>query len=224
MNCCIIYTGWVKIQFEKGNKDNWSHYPSKTSLIQEYYQKDQPQKPREENTTPESWGRNISNISTKYFDTVFKNAAYKDARAYIIPYNQPDFATATRFVNALIRTGIEIHQSSSDFSFNGKSYPAGSYIIQCNQAFRPHVLDMFEPQDHPNDFQYPGGPPVPPYDAAGWTLAFQMGIEFDRITENINGPFKKISIGEVQPLKGKLSLNNEKGGYLINAANNHGFA
>ena len=213
-----------KNSIEKGNKDNWSLYPSKTSLIQEYYQKDQPQKPREENTTPESWGRNISNISTKYFDTVFKNAAYKDARAYIIPYNQPDFATATRFVNALIRTGIEVHQSSSDFSFNGKSYPAGSYIVQCNQAFRPHVLDMFEPQDHPNDFQYPGGPPVPPYDAAGWTLAFQMGIEFDRITENINGPFTKISIGEVQPLKGKLSLNNEKGGYLINAANNHGFA
>ena len=23
-------------------------------------------------------------------------------------------------------------------------------------------LDMFEPQDHPNDFQYPGGPPIPP--------------------------------------------------------------
>ena len=25
---------------------------------------------------------------------------------------------------------------------------------------------MFEPQDHPNDLAYPGGPPVAPYDAA----------------------------------------------------------
>lgn len=213
-----------KNSIEKGSKDNWSLYPSKTSLIQEYFQKDQPQRPREENTTPESWGRNIANISKKYFDTVFSNPSHKDARAYIIPSNQPDFATATRFINALIRTGIEIQTSTEAFSYNGKSYPAGSYIVQCNQAFRPHILDMFEPQDHPNDFQYPGGPPVPPYDAAGWTLAFQMGVEFDRITENINGPFKKINIGEIQPLKGKLTINNEKGGYLINAANNHAFA
>ena len=213
-----------KNSIEKGNKDNWSLYPSKTSLIQEYFQKDQPQRPREENTTPESWGRNIASISKKYFDTVFNNPTHKDARAYIIPSNQPDFATATRFVNALIRTGIEIQTSTAAFNYNGKSYPAGSYIVQCNQAFRPHILDMFEPQDHPNDFQYPGGPPVPPYDAAGWTLAFQMGIEFDRITENISGPFKKINIGEVQPLKGTLNFHNEKGGYLINAANNHAFA
>lgn len=213
-----------KNSIEKGNKDNWSLYPSKTSLIQEYFQKDQPQRPREENTTPESWGRNIASISKKYFDTVFSNPTQKDARAYIIPSNQPDFATATRFVNALIRTGIEIQTSTAAFNYNGKSYPAGSYIVQCNQAFRPHILDMFEPQDHPNDFQYPGGPPVPPYDAAGWTLAFQMGIEFDRITDNISGPFKKINIGEVQPLKGTLTINNEKGGYLINAANNHAFA
>lgn len=213
-----------KNSIERGSKDNWSLSPSKTSLIQEYFQKDQPQRPREENTTPESWGRNIANISKKYFDTVFKNPSHKDARAYILPSNQSDFSTATRFINALIRTGIEIHESTSDFSFNGKSYPAGSYIVQCNQAFRPHVLDMFEPQDHPNDFQYPGGPPVPPYDAAGWTLAFQMGVEFDRITESISGPFKKINIGELQPLKGKISINNEKGGYLINGANNHAFA
>ena len=57
------------------------------------------------------------------------------------------------------------------------------------QAFRPHVMDMFEPQDHPNDFPYPGGPPIPPYDIAGWTLALQMGVEFDRILDGFDGPF-----------------------------------
>ena len=209
---------------ERGGKDNWTLYPSKADLIQEYYKKDQPAKPKEESTTPESWGRNINNISIKYFDTVFKNPATRDARAYIIPSNQSDFATATRFVNALIRNGVEIQKAAASFNYNGKTYPEGSYIIKCDQAFRPHILDMFEPQDHPNDFQYPGGPPVPPYDAAGWTLAYQMGIEFDRITENVNGSFAKIQIGEVQPLKGKVEIGNEKGGYLINSANNHGFA
>ncbi len=57
------------------------------------------------------------------------------------------------------------------------SYPAGSYVVKTAQAFRPHVLDMFEPQDHPDDIPYPGGPPTRPYDNAGWTLAYQMGVQ-----------------------------------------------
>ena len=61
------------------------------------------------------------------------------------------------------------------------------------QAFRPHILDMFEPQDHPNDFRYPGGPPIPPYDVTGYTLAFQMGVKFDRILDGFDGPFEKVS-------------------------------
>ena len=52
---------------------------------------------------------------------------------------------------------------------------------------------MFEPQDHPNDFAYPGGPPIPPYDSAGWTLAYQMGVEFDRILDAFDGPFERLT-------------------------------
>ena len=74
----------------------------------------------------------------------------------------------------------------------GKSYPAGSYVVKTAQAFRPHILDMFEPQDHPNDFRYPGGPPIPPYDITGWTLAYQMGVKFDRILDGFDGPFQKV--------------------------------
>ena len=55
----------------------------------------------------------------------------------------------------------DIHRATAAFSVAGKNYPAGSYVVKTAQAFRPHVLDMFEPQDHPNDFRYPGGPPVP---------------------------------------------------------------
>ncbi len=59
-----------------------------------------------------------------------------------------------------------------------------------DQAFRPHVLDMFEPQWHPMDLQYPGGPPKRPYDNAGYTLAFQMGFKFDRILDGFTAPVR----------------------------------
>jgi len=56
-----------KNSIERGSRDNWTLYPSKTELIQEYYKKDQPAKPKEDNTTPESWGRNITTISVIIF-------------------------------------------------------------------------------------------------------------------------------------------------------------
>lgn len=208
---------------EKGKTDTWTQYPKRSDAITELYKKELPAKPATDGSTPESWGRNTPMIPVKYYDSIFKNPALRDARAYILPANQADFATATRFINALIRTGIIVHKATADFTHEGKSYPKGSYIVKTDQSFRPHVLDMFEPQDHPNDFQYPGGPPVPPYDAAGWTLAFQMGVEFDRSLNDVKGPFERLPIGEVIALKGEIKVENAKAGFLLNAGNNHSF-
>ena len=92
-----------------------------------------------------------------------------------------------------MKTGVTVHRATAGFTVNGKAYPAGSIVVKAAQAFRPHVLDMFEPQDHPHDVAYPGGPPIPPYDSAGWTLAYQMGIEFDRILDAFDGPFERLT-------------------------------
>ena len=73
------------------------------------------------------------------------------------------------------------------------------------QAFRPHVLDMFEPQDHPNVIPYPGAPPTPPYDNAGWTLAYQMGVAFDRVLEPFSGPFERVTDWNVAAPRGRVT-------------------
>src|SRR5207237_6884890 len=91
------------------------------------------------------------------YTRIMRNPADRDPRGYVISADQPDFLTATKFVNALIKTGIEVERATSAFSVDGKNYPAGSFVVKSAQAFRPHVLDMFEPQDHPNDIPYPGG-------------------------------------------------------------------
>jgi hypothetical protein len=117
----------------------------------------------------------------------------RDPRGYIIPSNQPDFATATKFINALREVNVQVHRATADFDVQGKRYPSGSFVVMTAQAFRPHVMDMFEPQDHPNVIPYPGAPPTPPYDNAGWTLAFQMGVKFDRVLEPFTGPFEKVT-------------------------------
>jgi hypothetical protein len=116
----------------------------------------------------------------------------RDPRGYIIPASQADFPTATKFINALRETGITVHRATRDFTVQGKSYPTGSFVVFTAQSFRPHVMDMFEPQVHPDVFPIPGGAPTPPYDNAGWTMAFTMGVEFDRVLEGFTGPFEKV--------------------------------
>ncbi|MEP7255703.1 MAG: M14 metallopeptidase family protein [Ferruginibacter sp.] len=208
-----------KNSIDKGNKDTWSLSPSKIEEMNRMYQ-DSLKRIKGNN---ESSRNQSTNVPVKFYDSVMKNKVYKDARGYIIPSDQPDFATAVDFLNALIKTGVVVQKATADFTIAGKKYPANSYIVKTNQAFRPHILDLFEPQDHPNDFQYPGGPPVPPYDAAGWTLAYQMGVQFDRVMEAFDGPFEKSPIGVLLKLNGSVVNSASTKGYVLDARANQSF-
>lgn len=171
---------------ELGSKDYWTLSPNKVEKLMEIS------------------GGQYKNKSDSLFRLVYKNPKTRDARAYIVTANQSTSATA--FINILIKSGIRVEKANKDFVFADKMYPQGSFIVRTNQAFRPHVLDMFEAQDHPNDFQYPGGPPVRPYDSAGWTPAFTMGVQFDRILEEFKGPFESIPYGQIQVPKSSFEV------------------
>ena len=204
---------------ERGNKDNWTMYPKNAQAIEDAYKASQ--KKSEASDEDEEFYGNRSGIPKQFYDSVYTDQSLKDPRGYILSADQPDFPTAIKFLNALIKSGIQVHQATSEFIVEGKKYPANSYVVKTAQAFRPHVIDMFEPQDHPNDFLYPGGPPIRPYDAAGWTLAFQMGSQIDRIYEDFTGPFKALPYGELQSPPAKTLASGT--GYLLDSRNNNSF-
>jgi hypothetical protein len=168
---------------ERGLRDTWTQYPRYVARAEEQIGSGE----QTGSERPEA-GRG----TREQFEELLRDPALRDARGYIIPADQPDFLTAAKFVDALLETGVHVHRATGRFTVNGRTYPAGSFVVLAAQAFRPHVIDMFEPQDHPDDIPYPGGPPTPPYDNAGWTLAYQMGIEFDRILDAFDGPFERI--------------------------------
>jgi len=204
-----------KNSIERGSRDNWTVTPKRVDAMVAAWRKDNP------GTNRVASSRGPTPIPSKYYDLLHQ-PANRDPRGFAIPSDQPDFRTATRFVNALIESGIDVHRAASAFQVNGKSYPAGSYVVKTAQAFRPHVLDMFEPQDHPNDIPYPGGPPKPPYDATGYTLALQMGVQFDRLLDAIDGPFEKLP-GVVNLAAGTVSQGTSVAGYLISHQVNDAF-
>jgi hypothetical protein len=214
-----------KNSIERGSKDYWTLSPKRIDAITQAYQAEQRRTPAPATASTPAADYEFprsNNVPLKFYDAVLKDPALRDARGFILTANQPDVASVVEFMNALIKTGIQVQQATAEFTVAGKKYPAGSYIVKTDQSFRPHVLDMFEPQDHPNDFAYPGGPPVRPYDAAGWTLAYQMGVQFDRVIDAFDGPFKKLPYGQLIKAQGTVPAT-AAAGYTLNAKANNSF-
>ncbi|MDP3073001.1 MAG: M14 family metallopeptidase [Opitutaceae bacterium] len=196
----LLFNIWRMGQnsIERGNRDAWTTRPSRLDEITRLAAADRDGTEPEESPDPSAEGpaNPTRRLSQKYWD-ILRKPEWRDPRGFILPADQPDFATAVKFLNSLVKTGIVLHRATAEFTVAGKRYPAGSYVVKSAQAFRPHVLDMFEPQDHPNDFRYEGGPPNKPYDVAGYTLAFQMGVQFDRVLEAFDGPFERLPYGQL---------------------------
>jgi hypothetical protein len=155
------------------------------------------------------------------YNSVLRDPKMRDPRGFILTADQPDFPTATKFVNTLIKGGVVVHRATAPFTVAGKQYPAGSYVVKAAQPFRAHVIDMFEPQDHPDDIPYPGGPPRPPYDVTGYNIAYSMGVTFDRILDGFDGPFEQLP--DVVAPAGKVTAAPSGGAYVIDAHLNDAF-
>jgi len=164
---------------------------------------------------------NPAGIDVALYDRILRDPALRAARGYVIPADQPDFPTAVKFANTLIRGGVTVERARAAFEVGGQRYPAGSLVVRTAQAYRPHILDMFEPQDHPHDVAYPGGPPIRPYDATGYTLAYQMGVGFDRIVEGFDGPFETLP-DEIAPPVGRI-VGEGRAGWIVDHRVNDSF-
>ncbi len=201
---------------EKGSQDSWTITPRRVDAVMEA---------AKGKTAPggETYFRGPPAVDPALYRSVLNDPAMRDARGYILPpAQQRDLPTTIAFLNALLKNGVDVERAAAPFTAGGKRYPAGSYVVRTAQAYRPHVLDMFEPQDHPHDAEYPGGPPKAPYDITGYTLAYQMGVQFDRVVDGFDGRFEKVTEELLAPPAGRV-IGSGKAGWLIGHEANNGF-
>ena len=215
----------AKNAIDKGSHDNWTIHPKRIEAV-----RDTIAAQAARGDTPATGGRGgrgggggggRGGAPVALYNSVLHDPKIRDPRGFIVPSDQPDFPTATKFVNTLIKAGVTVQRATAAFTVGGKPYPAGSYIVKTAQPFRAHVMDMFEPQDHPDDIPYPGGPPRPPYDATGYNLAYSMAVTFDRVLDPFDGPFEKVP--DVVSLKGKVTPAPRGGAYVIDTRVNDAF-
>ncbi len=140
------------------------------------------------------------------------------AFAYVIPKNQWDAASGENLVNVMMQGGIEVHRATSGFKAGNADYTEGSYILYGAQSFRPFLADLMERQNYPDLFQFPGGPPIPPYDLTGWTLPMQMGVKVDRITTAFTANAQKLDAKV--PISAGSVKGNASYGYAISRQDN----
>jgi hypothetical protein len=199
----------AKNAIDAGSRDHWTIYPKRVDEVRTAI-------------AQQNGGTGRGAAPVSFYDDVLHDPAARDPRGFIIPSDQPDFLTATKFVNILIKGGVVVHRATAPFTAGGKSYPAGSYVVKAAQPFRAHVMDMFEPQDHPNDFPYPGGPPRAPYDVTGYNLSYSMGIVFDRILDGFDGPFERVP-DVIKPPPGTNKGAPQGGRFVLSSAVNDAF-
>jgi hypothetical protein len=219
----------AKNAIDKGNRDNWTIHPKRIEAAREAIEAAQGGASRGgENVGPRGalggrgGGGGRGGAPVAIYNSVLHDPKMRDPRGFILPSDQPDFLTATKFVNILMKAGVFVHRATAPFTVAGKPYPAGSYVVKAAQPFRAHLMDMFEPQDHPDDIPYPGGAPRPPYDVTGYNIAYSMGITFDRILDAFDGPFEKIP--DLAPVPaGSVAAAPNGGGYLLSHQVNDAF-
>ncbi len=122
------------------------------------------------------------NYAAKFKDEVLYNR-YQAARntiaqfstsapyAYVIPQAQHDPMAPVELLRRLAFMGVRIDRLGHDMSYDGATYPAGTWVIPMDQEYAQLVRELFEPQKYPV-----GGFDDTPYDAAGWTVPYQMDV------------------------------------------------
>ena len=97
--------------------------------------------------------------------------------AYVVPQQQRDPVAAVELLRRLAFQGVRVSQLTAAVAIGGMTYAAGAWVIPMDQEFAETARQVLEVQKYPELRESPDGPLEQPYDAAGWTLPYQMGVQ-----------------------------------------------
>jgi hypothetical protein len=115
--------------------------------------------------------------------------------AYIVPQAQRDPMSAVELLRRMAFMGIRVSQTDCAVTVDSVTYPPGTWVIPMDQEYAELVRELFEVQ------KYPDLGDDTPYDAAGWTLPFQMNVNVIEATQ----PLSNEARAALKPVRGKAT-------------------
>ncbi|MDF1612814.1 M14 family metallopeptidase [Stygiobacter electus] len=131
--------------------------------------------------------------------------------AYVIPRDQKDPQTTSKMIEMLQFGAVEVNWTDKEFKLGNTIYPANSYVIYLAQPNGKYVKDLFEEQRYPDLRKSRSETPIRPYDVAGWTLPYLMGVKFYTIEK----PFELETKILTHPNYYEGSVENSNGNYFV---------
>jgi hypothetical protein len=169
-------------------------------------------------------------LAARHRETVLWNMYLKGTRqtergangavkAYAIGAGQHDSLTVKKFVNMLINSGVEVHQSKAQFVADSRVYGPGSFVVtmaQPKQALARWMLGrtLYPDNTYTRDKD---GNPIPPYDMATDTFGEFMGVRSDPVSEKFTADLVKLAAHV--PMGGTVTAN-AAGGHALSAKSN----
>jgi hypothetical protein len=112
--------------------------------------------------------------------------------AYIVGQQQHDPMAPVDLLRRFAFHGIRISQLDRDVAQEGMTWPKGTWVVPMDQEFAELVREVWEVQ------KYPDMGDDLPYDAAGWTLPFQMNVKVVEAKQPLSAEFRSA----MKPVKG----------------------
>ena len=113
--------------------------------------------------------------------------------AYIVPQQQHDPMAPVELLRRLAFLGLNVRQLDQAATYDGTSYAKGTWVLPMDQEFAQLARELLEVQTYPelgDDL---------PYDAAGWTLPFQMNVNMIEAKKPLSLEFR----AAMKPIVGK---------------------
>jgi len=107
--------------------------------------------------------------------------------AYFVPKSQRDPVGPVDLLRRLAFNGLRVYELTAEVKHEGVTHPAGTWVLPLDQEFGELARQVLEVQEYPDLREYPEGPPEQPYDAAGWTLGYQMDVDIIAATQPLGG-------------------------------------